>query len=101
MQPPTAGSTRSGSSVREPRYASGESRYKVYIIDEAHMLTNEACNAFLKNTGGAAARGCSLSWRQLILHVFPPTIVSRCQRFDFHLLTVEQIGEKLRQVARR
>ncbi len=79
------------------RYASGESRYKVYIIDEAHMLTNEACNAFLK-TLEEPPPGVIFILATTDPARLPSTVVSRCQRFDFHLLTVEQIGEKLRQV---
>ena len=79
------------------RYASGESRYKVYIIDEAHMLTNEACNAFLK-TLEEPPPGVVFILATTDPSRLPSTIVSRCQRFDFHLLTVKQIGDKLRQV---
>lgn len=79
------------------RYVSGESRYKVYIIDEAHMLTNEACNAFLK-TLEEPPPGVIFILATTDPARLPSTVVSRCQRFDFHLLTVEQIGEKLRQV---
>ena len=79
------------------RYASGESRYKVYIIDEAHMLTNEACNAFLK-TLEEPPPGVIFILATTDPARLPSTVVSRCQRFDFHLLTVEQIGEKIRQV---
>lgn len=79
------------------RFASGESRYKVYIIDEAHMLTTEACNAFLKTLEEPPRNVV------FILATTDPsrllsTIVSRCQRFDFHLLTTEQIAERLKQI---
>ncbi|MGB4370891.1 MAG: DNA polymerase III subunit gamma/tau [Dethiobacteria bacterium] len=97
-----AASNRGIDEIRElrerTRYASGESRYKVYIIDEAHMLTNEACNAFLK-TLEEPPPGVLFILATTDPSRLPSTIVSRCQRFDFHLLTVEQIGEKLRQVA--
>ena len=96
-----AASNRGIDEIRElrerTRYASGESRYKVYIIDEAHMLTNEACNAFLK-TLEEPPPGVIFILATTDPSRLPSTIVSRCQRFDFHLLTVEQIGEKLRQV---
>lgn len=97
-----AASNRGIDEIRElrerTRYASGESRYKVYIIDEAHMLTNEACNAFLK-TLEEPPPGVIFILATTDPSRLPPTVVSRCQRFDFHLLTVEQIGERLRQVA--
>ncbi len=97
-----AASNRGIDEIRElrerTRYASGESRYKVYIIDEAHMLTNEACNAFLK-TLEEPPPGVIFILATTDPSRLPPTVVSRCQRFDFHLLTVEQIGERLRRVA--
>lgn len=98
-----AASNRGIDEIRElrerTRYASGESRYKVYIIDEAHMLTNEACNAFLK-TLEEPPPGVIFILATTDPSRLPPTVVSRCQRFDFHLLTVEQIGERLRQVTK-
>jgi DNA polymerase-3 subunit gamma/tau len=73
-------------------------RYKVYIIDEAHMLTTEACNALLKTLEEPPAHVVFIlatTEPQKIL----PTIHSRCQRFDFHPLTQEEIVEHLRKVA--
>lgn len=96
-----AASNRGIDEIRElrerTRYASGESRFKVYIIDEAHMLTNEACNAFLKTLEEPPA-GVIFILATTDPSRLPSTVVSRCQRFDFHLLTVEQIGERLHQV---
>lgn len=96
-----AASNRGIDEIRElrerTRYASGESRHKVYIIDEAHMLTNEACNAFLK-TLEEPPPGVIFILATTDPSRLPSTIVSRCQRFDFHLLTVKQIAEKLQQV---
>ena len=73
-------------------------RYKVYIIDEAHMLTNEACNALLKTLEEPPDHVVFIlatTEPQKIL----PTIHSRCQRFDFHPLTLEEIAAHLRKVA--
>ena len=73
-------------------------RYKVYIIDEAHMLTTEACNALLKTLEEPPAHVVFIlatTEPQKIL----PTIHSRCQRFDFHPLTQEEIVDHLRKVA--
>ncbi len=96
-----AASNRGIEDIRElrerTRYASGESRYKVYIIDEAHMLTNEACNAFLK-TLEEPPPGVIFILATTDPSRLPSTIVSRCQRFDFHLLTVVQIKQRLQQV---
>lgn len=97
-----AASNRGIEEIRElrehTRYASAESRYKVYIIDEAHMLTNEACNAFLK-TLEEPPPGVIFILATTDPSRLPSTIVSRCQRFDFHLLTVAQIQQRLQQVA--
>ena len=73
-------------------------RYKVYIIDEAHILTTEACNALLKTLEEPPAHVVFIlatTEPQKIL----PTIHSRCQRFDFHPLTQEEIVDHLRKVA--
>ena len=72
------------------RYASAESRYKVYIIDEAHMLTTEACNAFLK-TLEDPPQNVVFILATTDPSKLPTTIVSRCQRFDFRLLPVGEI----------
>jgi DNA polymerase III subunit gamma/tau len=96
-----AASNRGIDEIRElrerTRFASGESRYKVYIIDEAHMLTPEACNAFLKTLEEPPV-GVIFILATTDPSKLPATIVSRCQRFDFHLLTVEQIVQRLEQI---
>lgn len=98
-----AASNRGIDEIRElrerTRFASGESRYKVYIIDEAHMLTPEACNAFLKTLEEPPA-GVVFILATTDPSRLPSTIVSRCQRFDFHLLTVDQIRQRLDQILR-
>lgn len=73
-------------------------RYKVYIIDEAHMLTAEACNALLKTLEEPPAHVVFIlatTEPQKIL----PTIHSRCQRFDFRPITQAEIVEHLQKVA--
>jgi len=96
-----AASNRGIDEIRElrerSRFASGESRYKVYIIDEAHMLTPEACNAFLK-TLEEPPQNVVFILATTDPSRLPSTIVSRCQRFDFHLLNVEQIGQRLEHI---
>ncbi|MFZ5351182.1 MAG: DNA polymerase III subunit gamma/tau [Bacillota bacterium] len=72
-------------------------KYKVYIIDEVHMLTNEAFNALLKTLEEPP------EYVLFILattepHKLPATILSRCQRFDFKRISVENIIERLRYV---
>lgn len=70
------------------------SAYKVYLIDEAHMLTKEACNAFLKLLEEPPAHAVFLlattDPQKMI-----PTVLSRVQRFDFKKLTQQQIADKL------
>ncbi len=96
-----AASNRGIDEIRElrerSRFASGESRYKVYIIDEAHMLTPEACNAFLK-TLEEPPPNVVFILATTDPSRLPSTIVSRCQRFDFHLLTVDQIRQHLEHI---
>ncbi|HEU4798532.1 MAG TPA: DNA polymerase III subunit gamma/tau, partial [bacterium] len=75
-----------------------EGRYKVYIIDEAHMLTTEAANALLKTLEEPPAHAV------LVLvttepHRLPPTILSRCQRFDFRRVSQKEIVARLRHIA--
>lgn len=74
-------------------------KYKVYIIDEVHMLTNEAFNALLKTLEEPP------EYVLFILattepHKLPATILSRCQRFDFKRISVEDIAKRLRLVCR-
>ncbi len=96
-----AASNRGIDEIRElrerTRYASAESRYKVYIIDEAHMLTTEACNAFLK-TLEEPPQNVVFILATTDPSRLPSTIVSRCQRFDFHLLTVDQIKQRMEHI---
>ncbi len=76
---------------------SEESRYKVYIIDEAHMLTREAWNAFLKILEEPPPRVIfvlATTEPGKIFQAAPP-ILSRCQRFDFRRISIEQICERL------
>ena len=84
--------------VEQVRYAPQQGRYKIYIIDEVHMLSNAAFNAFLKTLEEPP------SYAIFILatterHKIIPTILSRCQIFDFNRIKVEDIREHLRYVA--
>lgn len=82
------------------RFASAGSRYKVYIIDEVHMMTTEAFNALLK-TLEEPPENVVFILATTEAHKVPATIQSRCQRFDFHRITAEEIEERLRYVADR
>ncbi|MGH2923546.1 MAG: DNA polymerase III subunit gamma/tau [Solirubrobacterales bacterium] len=97
-----AASNRSVDDVRDLRervgYAPAAGRWKVYILDEAHMLTKEAWNAFLKTLEEPPPNTV------FVLATTEPqkvmaTIVDRCQRFDFQRPSLEQIGEVVRRVA--
>jgi len=97
-----AASNRGIEEIRELRdrirLAPTEGRYKVYIIDEAHMLTTEAANALLKTLEEPPGHAV------LVLvttepHRLPPTILSRCQRFDFRRVSQKEIIVRLRHIA--
>ena len=80
------------------KYPPQSGKYKVYIIDEVHMLTTEAFNALLKTLEEPP------SFIVFILattepHKLPATILSRCQRFDFSRIPVRQIAGRLREAA--
>jgi DNA polymerase-3 subunit gamma/tau len=97
-----AASNRSVDDIRELRdrvgYAPAAGRWKVYILDEAHMLTKEAWNAFLKTLEEPPPNTA------FVLATTEPqkvmaTIVDRCQRFDFQRPSLEQIAVVIRRVA--
>ena len=96
-----AASNRGIEDIREIRdkvnFAPAEGRRKVYIIDEAHMLTDQASNAFLKTLeeppGHVIFILCTTEANRIL-----PTIVSRCQRFDFRRLPAERIYQRLTEI---
>ena len=79
------------------KFAPAEGRYKVYIIDEVHMLTAEAFNALLKTLEEPPAHVVFIL-ATTEAHKVPPTIQSRCQRFDFRRITVGEIQGRLRYI---
>ncbi|ULG71892.1 DNA polymerase III subunit gamma/tau [Macrococcus brunensis] len=79
------------------KYAPGESRYKVYIIDEVHMLTTGAFNALLKTLEEPPAHAIFIL-ATTEPHKIPPTIISRCQRFDFKAISTPDIVDHLAYV---
>jgi DNA polymerase III subunit gamma/tau len=97
-----AASNRSVDDIRDLRervgYAPTAGRWKVYILDEAHMLTREAWNAFLKTLEEPPPNTvfvlCTTE-----PHKVMPTIVDRCQRFDYRRPSLEQIADVVRRVA--
>ncbi len=96
-----AASNRGIDDARELRekikFAPGEARYKVYIIDEAHMLTSEASNALLK-TLEEPPEHAIIILATTESHKILATISSRCQRFDFRRIPVESIVEQLQMI---
>lgn len=97
-----AASNRGVDEIRDLReqvkYAPTEVRYKVYIIDEVHMLTTEAFNALLK-TLEEPPRHVVFILATTEPHKLPATIISRCQRFDFRRISGRQIVERLQHIA--
>lgn len=86
--------------IEEVQYSPAEGRYKVYIIDEVHMLSTGAFNALLKTLEEPP------SYVIFILattepHKIPVTIHSRCQRYDFRRITIDTIAERLRELVDR
>jgi DNA polymerase-3 subunit gamma/tau len=97
-----AASNNSVDDVRELRdkvsFRPSEGRYKVYIIDEVHMLTGSAFNALLKTLEEPPPHA------RFILattepHKIPATVISRCQRFDFRRIPAPEIAEHLNHIA--
>ena len=78
-------------------YSPTESKFKVYIIDEVHMLTQEAFNALLKTLEEPPPHAVLILATTDVQKV-PLTIISRCQRFDFRRVSVQDIFQKLQVV---
>jgi DNA polymerase-3 subunit gamma/tau len=97
-----AASNRSVDDVRDLRervaYAPAGGHWKVYILDEAHMLTKEAWNAFLKTLEEPPPKTVFVL-ATTESHKVMATIADRCQRFDFQRPSLEQISEVLNRVA--
>ena len=80
-------------------YAAASGHYKIYIIDEVHMLTKEAFNALLKTLEEPPEK-VKFFFATTEPHKIPPTILSRCQRFNLKRIPLDQIIAKLRFVAK-
>ena len=83
--------------IEETRYTPAKGKYKVFIIDEAHMITKAAFNAFLKTLEEPP------SYAVFILattepHKLPQTILSRVQRYDFRRIEMDVIKENLKEI---
>ncbi len=98
-----AASNRGIDEIRNMRekvnYAPNQARRKVYIIDEVHMLTKEASNALLKTLEEPPPHVIFIL-ATTEAHKLLPTILSRCQRFDFHRYTLSDVVNLLERVCR-
>jgi DNA polymerase-3 subunit gamma/tau len=95
-------SNRGINEIRELRenvkYLPAKNKYKVYIIDEVHMLTTEAFNALLKTLEEPPPHVIFV-FATTEPHKIPLTILSRCQRYDFKRIPLASILEQLRKIA--
>lgn len=82
------------------RYTPAKSRYKIYIIDEVHMLTREAFNALLKTLEEPPGHIIFI-FATTEPHKIPATILSRCQRYDFKRIPLKEIMESLKRIIER
>ncbi|NLO10556.1 MAG: DNA polymerase III subunit gamma/tau, partial [Clostridiales bacterium] len=83
--------------VEEVRYSPTEGKYKVYIIDEVHMLSTGAFNALLKTIEEPPSYVIFILATTEV-HKIPVTILSRCQRYDFKRITIDNIADRLREL---
>ena len=81
------------------KFLPSEGKYKVYIIDEVHMLTTAAFNALLKTLEEPPAHVIFILATTEI-HKIPATILSRCQRFEFKNLSVNQLEDRLKYISK-
>jgi DNA polymerase-3 subunit gamma/tau len=97
-----AASNRGIDEIRELRenvkYAAARDRYKVFIIDEVHMLTTEAFNALLKTLEEPPERVVFIL-ATTELHKVPATILSRCQTFNFRTISYQEIYDRLAKIS--
>jgi len=99
-----AASHRGIDEIRELRdgikFAPAKAKYKVFIIDESHQLTKEAANALLKTLEEPPSHAIFVLATTEI-HKMIPTIISRCQRFDFRKLTLPEIAKRLEDISKK
>ena len=85
--------------IDQVRYPPQEGKYKVYIIDEVHMLSNQAFNAFLKTLEEPPPYAIFILATTEKYKVIP-TILSRCQIYDFNRIEIDDIVDQLRKIAK-
>jgi len=81
------------------RYASVSARFKIYIIDEVHMLSRNAFNALLKTLEEPPAH-VKFIFATTEIRKVPVTVLSRCQRFDLRRISIEQLNSHFRKIAK-
>lgn len=86
--------------IEDVEYPPAAGRYKVYIIDEVHMLSSGAFNAFLKTLEEPPSYVIFIL-ATTELQKIPVTILSRCQRYDFHRISVETIAARLKELTEK
>lgn len=84
--------------IQNARFTPGKSKYKVFIIDEVHMLSTQAFNALLK-TLEEAPKHVIFILATTEAHKVPATIISRCQRFDFKKVNFAELMSRLKWIA--
>lgn len=84
--------------IDEVAFAPARAKYRVYIIDEVHMLSRDAWNALLKTLEEPPAHVVFILATTEVNKI-PETILSRCQRFDFHRISPADISARLREIA--
>ena len=96
-----AASNNGVDNIREIRdeviYSATQTKYKIYIIDEVHMLSTGAFNALLK-TLEEPPENVVFILATTDIHKVPATILSRCQRFDFRRITADDVANQLKKV---
>ena len=86
--------------IDEVQYSPAEGKYKVYIIDEVHMLSAAAFNALLKTLEEPPAYVIFIL-ATTEAHKIPITILSRCQRYDFKRISIDTIADRLKDLMQR
>ncbi len=86
--------------IEEAAFTPTKAKYRVYIIDEVHMLSAGAFNALLKTLEEPPSHVVFILATTEV-HKLPATILSRCQRFDFHRISAQDLANRLKYVAER
>ena len=86
--------------IEAVRYSAVSARYKIYIVDEVHMLSKNAFNALLKTLEEPPAH-VKFLFATTEVHKVPVTVLSRCQRFDLRRIPAEKLAEHFAEVSRK